>query len=189
MKLPAVVLIKIFKSFEYVVFLLQSIQVHSGWYELRIINGTISINISLFGELKTRIRKQNSMRWTTIPSIMFKSLIYSSFTCSIPSSLSNYCDTVFPFNRKHQKPVWSKKKKRLWRAWQHASTRQLLSVFQIGDMWLGNWDTDRYLRTKKYTESKLCSQPKNEAYGSGGWTYRLHQLSDIWFRNFSAKFW
>jgi hypothetical protein len=29
-KLPAVVLIKIFKSFEYVVFLLQSIQVHSG---------------------------------------------------------------------------------------------------------------------------------------------------------------
>jgi hypothetical protein len=53
MELPAVVLIKIFKSFEYVVFLLQSIQVHCGRYKLPIINGTISINISLLMELKT----------------------------------------------------------------------------------------------------------------------------------------
>jgi hypothetical protein len=30
MKLPAVILIEIFKSFEYVVFLLQSIQMHCG---------------------------------------------------------------------------------------------------------------------------------------------------------------
>ena len=134
MKLPAVILIKIFKSFEYVVFLLQSIQVHSGWYELRIINGTISINISLFGELKTRIRKQNSMRWTTIPSIMFKSLIYSSFTCSIPSSLSNYCDTVFPFNRKHQKPIWSFFLKQEKAVECKAALDSCFSVFQIGDV-------------------------------------------------------
>lgn len=68
MKLPAVILIKILKCFEYVIFLFQSIQVHCGRYELCIINGPISINVSLFGELEKKKKSHVSRRTATVIS-------------------------------------------------------------------------------------------------------------------------